>query len=497
MNETNEKELNLKWLLYRALRSWKKVLALGIVVGLLLGLCSFGLNAIKLTNEKFMEKAVQNFERQHAAWIATQELFDVQIDNLEEAKARQEEYNEKSIMMKIDPLRKNVASFELYVQYDYQIDPDKTYQNPDLSNRILSAYATYMTNGELYHYIMQNLNYDIELRYFTEIFGVSVNYDTKFISVSVVHTDAQACQEILTLARTGIESRTESITAMIDEHEISMSNQVAYETIDLTLQDTQKANLQHITDIDRSIQNVNLNRQMWERGVDNDGKEIIGGGPEPEFEYTLWNAVKGGIKLGIIGGVAVVFVLFFCIALSAAISGKLLNPEDMKSRFGLHLIGQLPNRSKKKIQSFAGINRAVAQIGGIAVKPEEYDILARTIGAGIKSELQARKELSCKTIAFVGTAPVKEMERAVAAMGISGYTTVCAPNIFSDAASVDKVAAADCVVLLEKQEKTLMSDVERELAALKVWNKPLLGAVVLNTDTLPSAARKAEPAKQA
>ena len=59
--------------------------------------------------------------------------------------------------MQIDPLREYNASFEVYVYYDYQIDPNLSYQNIDLSDRILKAYATYMTNGEMYQYIINNL----------------------------------------------------------------------------------------------------------------------------------------------------------------------------------------------------------------------------------------------------------------------------------------------------------------------------------------------------
>ncbi len=483
MSETNEKVINLKWLIYRTIRAWKGVLTLAVVVALIFGLGSAVLDFIQLSDDEFMTEARQDFERQHAAWIATRERYQISLDTLEESKERQQEYNDKSIMMKIDPMRKNIASFELYVKYDYKIDPSLSVQDTDLSGRILRAYATYMTNGEMYHYIMQNLSYDIELRYFIEIFNVAVDYTNNFITVSVVHEDAQACQEILQLAKTGIESRTESIADLIDVHTISVPNQAAFETIDLDLKDEQEDNIQRVTDIDRTIQEVNLARLAWERGFDDEGEEIKGGGPEPEFEYTALNAVKGGVRMTIIGGVATAVVLFLFIAVTTLMSGKLLNPEDIKSRYGLHIIGQLPGKRKKK-QSASAINRVIAKLGGVTATAKEYDTLAVTIGYSIKSNLLVRPTLNCKTIAFVGTASAPDMEKAIAAMKISGYNIVCASNVLTDATSVAKVSVADCVVLMEKQEVTNMNDIEKELATLKVWKKPILGAVVLNVDTI-------------
>ncbi len=484
MNETYEKEIDLKWLIYRVLRAWRPIVVWAVIIALALGVGSFGLNAVKLLDEDFMEAARLNFEREHAAWVATKENFQVRLDNLEEAKNRQQEYNDKSIMMKIDPLRKNVASFELYVKYDYHIDPSLTVQNPDLSSRILRAYATYMTNGEMYHYIMENLSYDIELRYLTEILGISVDYDNNFITISVVHADAAACQEILSLARTGIESRTASIVEMIDEHSISMSNQVAYETIDLNLQDTQEANLQYITQIDNSIQSVNLARNEWLAGVDKNGKEIEGGGPEPEFEYTLWEVTKNAIKMIIIGGVVGAVLVVAVIAGATLLSGKLLNPEDLKNCFGLRIIGKLPQGRVK--QPFAFVSRIFAKVGGVTTRPEDYVPLARMVGSSIRSDIAAREDAKeWQTIAFTGTMPEAKLQRIVELMAIGGgFNAICASDMLTDASSVEKVSGADCVVLVETQEKSLMADVKKELEALKAWNKPVLGAVVLNTDAV-------------
>ena len=181
MNGNYEQEIDLKWLLYRVLRSFRGIVVWAVILGIVVGLGSFAMNMIKISDPEYIEAEKLNFEREHASWVATGENLLAELGNLEDSREKQIEYNEKSVLMQINPLREYNASFELYVDYDYQIIPDMSYQNIDLSNRILKAYATYMTNGEMYQYLIDNLSSDMELRYLKEILGVSVDYNNNMI----------------------------------------------------------------------------------------------------------------------------------------------------------------------------------------------------------------------------------------------------------------------------------------------------------------------------
>jgi len=177
-------------------------------------------------------------------------------------------------------------------------------------------------------------------------------------------------------------------------------------------------------------------------------------------------------------------VVAVIIAFSALLSGKLLNPEDVKNRFGLRVVGQLPSARVKK--PFAFISRWFSAFGGITTKPEDYDRLAKMIGTSIKSDLASRKEAAdWKKLAFTGTVSAEEMEQAVSAMGLSkDYTVICAPDVLTSAESIEKLSEADCVVLMEKQEVSALADISKELEALRAWNKTVLGAVVVNADAV-------------
>lgn len=472
MNETYEQEIDVKWLLYRVLRAWRGIVVWAIVIAVVIGVVGCANNLIKITDPEYVAEQEANFRRKHASWEATGANLKAEIENLQDSREKQMEYNENSVLMQINPLREYNASFQLYVDYDYRIDPSLSYQNIDLSDRIIKAYATYMTNGELYQYIIENLSYEMELRYFKEIFGVSADYTNNMISISVRHESAEKCQEILDLAAAGLRAKYDSVQKTIAEHTLLEMNAAQYETVNLALDETQKANIQYISDVDIKLQEKNEEYLKWKKE------------PEPEAEYTVAEVVKGAIKTLVIAGVVSGVLLAVIVAFVALLSGKLLNPEDMKKRFGLRLIGELPTTRVKK--PFAFVSRWFAAFGGITMVPEDYERLAYTVAAGIKSELSAREEAKdWKTVAFAGTVSEEELQTLLAAMKLDGsYKVTAVADILTNAESVEKVVTADCVVLVEKQEVSRLSDITKELEALKAWNKPVLGAIVLNADAV-------------
>ena len=220
MNETYEQEIDLKWLIYRVLRGWRPIVVWAIVVALVAGIGSLGMYGLKCLDPEYLQNAELQFQRAHAAWVATGENYEAQLENIAEAKEEQQEYNDNSILMKIDPLRDFHASFELYVYYDYQIMPDMAYQNVDLSDRILKTYATYMTNGELQQYVIDNLSYEIERRYLSEILSVSVDYGNNMITVSARQQNAEYCQEILNLVKTALLAKYEDVRTLVDRKSV-------------------------------------------------------------------------------------------------------------------------------------------------------------------------------------------------------------------------------------------------------------------------------------
>lgn len=467
------REIDLIWVLQRVLRGWKRIVILAVVAAVVTGLISLGMNYRKLHNPNYMENEKLNYERKYDAWVATRKNFEAKLENITQAKVEQQEYNEKSILMKIDPLRNFYASFELYVHYDYQVIPELTYQNLDMSGRVLKAYLTYMTNGELQEYIINHVGYEIERRYLNEILSTTVDTGNRMITVNVQHQSKEACLEILDMVQEKLMEKQADVCRTIAEHTLTITNESVYESVNLTLQKQQKENLQAITDLDINLQEVNEEYRVWKL------KEQE---PQPVYQSNVMikKLIKQILVAGILGAAFAVGVL----ACTAIFSGRLLNPEDMKNRFGLRLIGMLPRERQKK--PFAFVSRWIARLTGIKMVPEDYERLAKMVGASIKSDILARAETTgFKRIVFTGGLALEEMQKVVGAMGLEDdFSVVCAPDVLTNAASIQKLMDADCVVLMEKQEVSETAEIEKELDALKAWKQTVLGAVVTNVDAI-------------
>jgi len=79
----------------------------------------------------------------------------------------------------------------------------------------------------------------------------------------------------------------------------------------------------------------------------------------------------------------------------------------------------------------------------------------------------------------------EELQSVVASLSMdASYSVICAPDVLTNAESIEKLSAADCVVLVEKQEESTLADISKEIEALRAWNKTVLGAVVVNADAV-------------
>lgn len=509
MNEQYyEPEINIGKVFYRIFRDWRRIFVVALVIAVLVGAGTFASRRIKASDPEYIEKARENYQRELAAFEATGETLQREIENLEETRVQREEYNEKSILMGINPFREFNASLQLYVATDYQIVPELTYQNPDLSNRILRSYVTYMVNGDMYQYIISNMAQPVELRYLKEVLSISADYDNRMVTLSVRGADAASCEEILNYALEGVTAKQSEITAAIGEHELNAVNQAVYETVNLELDEWQKGNQQYMLDLSIRLQEKAEALAEWQVT------------PEPQAEYGLGRIVKDSIKRMILGFIIGAVLAAAFIAFRYIMSDRLQDAKDLKNRFGLRVIAQLPKVHGKRV--WVGFDRMFAKMGGLALKEADAQTLAKVAAQSVRAELAAREMETGEAggsgertamggnnvaaepgrqdkaaehvarrdgavkLAFTGNLTPEEMDRLLSTMEWDkGCSVQSVPDILGDPAAVPAVMGADYVVLVERQERSTYTQIERELEQLAAWKKKVLGFIVVGVDAVP------------
>ncbi len=500
MNGQNyEQEINLGKVFYRIFRDWRKIFVAALLVAVVVGAGNFAAKRIKTANPEYTRKAEENYMRELAAFQATGETLLREITNLEETRAEREGYNADSILMKINPYREYNASLQLYVATDYQIVPELTYQDIDLSNRILRSYITYMVNGDMYQYILEHLSEPVELRYLKEVLTIAPDYDNRMVTLNVREVDAQGCEEILALALEGILAKRPGIVAAIGEHELNTVNQAVYEAVNLELDEWQKANIQYVSELSIKLQEKGEEYVRWERSV------------EPQKEYTSVRIIKDSIKKFILAFLAGAVLAAAFIAFRYIMSDKLEDAGELKNRFGIRVIAQIPKVHKKRV--WVGFDRLFARMGGLTLYERDALTLKRVAAQSVKAELAAlensviddgiaKKPEFCGTkgkdsasgspaskkvrVVFTGHATPEEIESFLsAAEWEKSYGIKCVPNILNDPSAVSAIMDADYVVLVEKQGGSTCAEIERELEALFSWKKKVLGFIVTDVDAVP------------
>ena len=473
MNEqAYEQEISLGRIFYRIFRDWRKICLAAVVIALLAGVGNFSLKKIRNTNPEYLRKAEENFERELAGFRATGETLRREIANLEETRAEREAYNADSILMKINPYREFNASLQIYIATDYQIVPELTYQNIDLSNRILQSYLTYMVNGDMYQYILDHLSQPVELRYLKEILSITPDYDNRMISLNVQNVDEEGCEEILTLAQEGILAKQPGIVKAIGEHELNTVNQSVYESVNLELDEWQKANIQYVSELSIRLQEKGEEYAKWERS------------PEPQKEYTAASILRNSIKTMILGFLAGAVLAAIFIAFCYIMSDKLQDADNLKNRYGLRVVAQVPKVHKKRV--WVGFDRLFACMGGLPLYERDAAALAKVAAQSVMAELMAMGTLKGGTIAFTGNVALEEMKKLIAEMEWGDSCTVkCVPNILNNPSAVPEIMNAEYIVLIEKQEESSYTQITRELSELAAWKKKVLGFVVVGVDAIP------------
>lgn len=329
-----EREIDLIQLIKEMLkRFWIMALA-GVAGAVLFGAYRVIPQVQNLNDPAVLEAQEEAYQKEMEEYTEKLEQAEKELENLQTSMDRQKEYNEKSVLMQMNPFDRYVANVQYYIDTGYQINVGNVYQNPDITKSVLNAYASVATNGTMYNYLRENMKEEMELRYLKELVSVSVDYNNYMININVIHKDEAQCWELLSLVEECFESCREEIGANIGAHEMRQVTESVYAMVDLGLEETQKSNQEKVENLAETLAEKQEAYEKME---------------EPERKVTTAaSVIKGGIKYVLVGGVGGAFlaaaVLFFLILLDTTIK----DAKDVEFYLGLPVLAEIPEESGKK-----------------------------------------------------------------------------------------------------------------------------------------------------
>lgn len=470
--ENYEREINLKRLIYKSLKHWRVMAVAALVGAVTVGGTKCTVELVSLSRQGVAEERRMEYEGELARYRQEGETIRKNIEKTKASMTQQEEYNANSVLMKIDPYNEWWGTVDFYVETDYQIMPELTIQNPNPANQIVQVYNAYITNGELYRYINERLETPMELRYLREVLGSSVDTVNFLIHFTVRGVTEEECSALLTLVEAGMRAKQTEITKSVGAYTLQVTNSATYSQINYALEQSQKDNLQAITDLDNALSTEQLELLEWEWKEKEIAVPVLG----------AEDAVKQGARWAALTGLLAAAAVAVFYAVGYLLSQYVQDRDEFEG-WGVYVV-ELPRSYGKR--PFRWADRLVGRWFLGNVKAGEYELrltaAAKQIGEAAKRNTKAAEP----KLVLAGDIKRAELDSLAAAMqqGTDGVQFAAAGNPLLEVSAIDEIVNADGILLVAKQESTKKETLYRIREQLQMLGKQTVAVVLTNADAV-------------
>lgn len=459
-NNTYEQEIDLKDLIFAVLKKWRFVIVTAFVFAALLGGYKCVKELMNHSDAEFVAEAREEYETGLKRYEQSKKGYERNIEDLTASIAYQEAYKENSVLLKVDPYNKGVASADIFVRM-----PEKSQESGlivttiDPTDSLVQAYASAVRQGGFLADTAKKKK--IDLVYLRELIGVTTDYDSNMFHVEVTYTNEQDAERLLDEIIDNVKAIYPDIQGKLGVHDVEIVNQVTGVATDQTLADYQQKKMKELTDTNKNL---------------TDEETALKALVKPEIPNALskWSTLKTGIKYGVLGGILGVFLSAFGVCAVYLMSGKLNSDEDLKQRFGIKLLGSFSEVRKKR--AFSGIDNWLVWLEG---KENVADAAAcDMIAANI--ETLADKE---HPVLFTGTVNEEALKELIAKLQerLSGWKLEPVGDINRNPVALRKIPEYSEIILVEARKVSKYREIEKEVESVFNMKKDFTGYIVLDS----------------
>jgi len=432
----DEEEIDLKILMYKALCHWRKALIVGIVIACIMMAWS-GYKTIsqqKSENDKVLDSL---------------EVLNTEIENLEHQKEEQEEYNEVSVLMKIDPENKWVGNRVYYIGIEDNSD-EKDQKECDT---LLAAYSSYISGNDIYAALQKQLKFD-QIAYVKEVISCSVDATGKTINICVAGDSSANVKKYLDAVEKVLLEKSEFTNNVIAQHNLVEISDVVYSEKNDELQNKQKNNTDLVETIETSISAITTK-------IENASGNNL----------SATSVIKSGIKKAVIGFVVGIILVCGYYAVEYMLTSKFY--EERLVICGCnYVLGHISDQKQdKKIPAF---DQWLMRIFGIETEAMGFDVSCRLIGSNINNLLEDKNS----KVALIGAADADTAGRIATEISKSGKADYLG-NILADPEALAALSEYANVCIIGCEGTNSINEVSRQFEILYKLNKNILGAIVV------------------
>lgn len=141
--------------------------------------------------------------------------------------------------------------------------PGMDYQNLDYTSAVLSAYNSLLTSHESIITIADQ--FSMEERYMRELISVSVDNDTRLLTITTYGEDADEASRIMDLMLKRMEAVRENIETTVGNHNTKQVSRSDSTTVLTWLRDSQQDTRDNMIGLQNNLTDLQNNHELLER----------------------------------------------------------------------------------------------------------------------------------------------------------------------------------------------------------------------------------------
>ena len=250
-NKLKDQVIYPKDLLFAALFRWRAAVIVGLVLAILLG--GFQLRSMDQSNADqgamdAYNKAVAEYESKKAALQDHLDAFEYEYDT-EEAHLRE------SVYLNLDPYNHYRGTLKMYVHTNYQIQPDKAYQTPDITEHLLSSYTALMHNDNTIQTMGELIG--LTWRQMYELYSVTYDANLNTVTVTISGADQKTVELLLDEVGKLMYSAEATLNNTIGTHELRLVYSGVDLVVDTNINTVSRDSWNHLNSLKEQIASVN------------------------------------------------------------------------------------------------------------------------------------------------------------------------------------------------------------------------------------------------
>ena len=452
--------VTLKELAAIAVRRGRLTLILALILALLLGGREAYVRISDARSDKNSpEKIEERYQKAMKSYEENKAGLEEQLSCAEDQLESQREYNENSLLMKIDPYSKAVTTVNLAItDVDegafQQIFRRESTPIDFIISKIQSQYVILWNSLDLQTALKDAAYKDVQDKYLQEVASMS-RMDGGGLTLTAVAASETASKQLADAAYACLQENRAVISEGSYPHDFTILSRVTKVLIDQDLENTQQSNLDKIETYESDIES--LTKKL------NDLKE-----PERETAFSASAIAKSIVKFMLRGAAAGLLLGLTLVMASYILRNRAETSRQLAQRLSIHFLGSTAKPG--------GLwNRLADRMLGERLWPDEAQALAY-IAASARALLP-----ESGGVLLASTLPLAEerVQPILKALADQGRTVRFVAGAGGSPETAGALRACGCVVLAEQAGATRWDDVTELAALAKSLGKPVSGFVTV------------------